>query len=76
MSTLLQKPEILLWLVPLLPLFGFLINSFFGRRMSLASSSAIACGSIVSSFVVAAVLFASSSLPRHTTLLRIRGHVD
>lgn len=59
MRELLQKPEFLLLLVPLMPLIGFLINGFFGRRMALASSGAVACGSIVLSFVIATSLFVS-----------------
>ena len=56
----LKHPHVLLLLVPLLPLFGFLINGFFGKRMSLASSGAVACGSIVLSFGIATILFVTN----------------
>ncbi len=59
MRDLLSNPQVLLWLVPLLPLAGFLINGFFGRRMSLQASGAVACISIVMSFGVAVILFAT-----------------
>ncbi|KAA0209792.1 NADH-quinone oxidoreductase subunit L [bacterium] len=66
MRELLQKPEFLLLLVPLMPLIGFLVNGFFGRRMALASSGAVACGSIVLSFVIATSLFVSLISKGHT----------
>jgi NADH-quinone oxidoreductase subunit L len=39
-----------LWLIPALPLTGFLINGIFGRRFSKALINAIAIGSVVFSF--------------------------
>jgi NADH-quinone oxidoreductase subunit L len=39
-----------LWLIPILPLAGFLINGLFGRRFSKALVSAVAVGSVVLSF--------------------------
>jgi NADH-quinone oxidoreductase subunit L len=39
-----------LWLIPILPLLGFLINGIFGRRFSRGLVSAIAIGSVVLSF--------------------------
>ncbi|MBP9890439.1 MAG: NADH-quinone oxidoreductase subunit L [Planctomycetes bacterium] len=57
MGELLTKPEVMLWLVPLLPLLGFLINGFFGKRMPLSTSGAVACISIVMSFGFAVILF-------------------
>jgi NADH-quinone oxidoreductase subunit L len=42
-------------LIPLLPFVGFLLNATFGRRLSKATAGAIACGSILGSFAVAAV---------------------
>ena len=39
-----------LWLIPILPFAGFLINGLFGRRFSKAVVSTIAIGSVVFSF--------------------------
>ncbi|HUP04654.1 MAG TPA: NADH-quinone oxidoreductase subunit L [Bryobacteraceae bacterium] len=39
-----------LWLIPILPLAGFLINGIFGRRFSKGMVNAIAIGSVVFSF--------------------------
>lgn len=39
-----------LWIIPILPLLGFLINGIFGRRLSNAVVSAIGVGSVVLSF--------------------------
>ena len=39
-----------LWLIPLLPLAGFLINGVFGRRYSKSLVNAVAIGSVVLSF--------------------------
>jgi NADH-quinone oxidoreductase subunit L len=40
-----------LWLIPLLPLAGFLLNGLFGRRFSKAVINAIAVGSVLLSFL-------------------------
>ena len=39
-----------LWLIPLLPLAGFVINGVFGRRFSKSLVNAVAIGSVVLSF--------------------------
>jgi len=39
-----------LWLIPLLPLIGFLINGIFGRRLPKAAVNLVAVGSVVLSF--------------------------
>ncbi len=39
-----------LWLIPILPLAGFVINGLFGRRFSKAAVNAIAIGSVVLAF--------------------------
>jgi NADH-quinone oxidoreductase subunit L len=39
-----------LWLIPILPLLGFLINGLFGRRFSKGLVSAVAIGSVALSF--------------------------
>jgi NADH-quinone oxidoreductase subunit L len=41
-------------LIPLLPLLGFLVNAFVGRRLSKAVSGGLACAVMVVSFAVAA----------------------
>jgi len=40
-----------LWLIPVLPLAGFLLNGIFGRRFSKTVVNAIAIGSVLLSFV-------------------------
>jgi NADH-quinone oxidoreductase subunit L len=39
-----------LWLIPLLPFLGFLINGIFGRKLSKTVINAVAVGSVVLSF--------------------------
>jgi NADH-quinone oxidoreductase subunit L len=45
----------MLLLIPLLPLAGFLVNAALGRRLTKGVSAAIACGSMVASFLVSVV---------------------
>ena len=40
-----------LWLIPVFPLAGFLLNGIFGRRLSKAAINAIGIGSVLLSFV-------------------------
>ena len=40
-----------LWLIPIFPLLGFLLNGLFGRRLPKPAVSAIACGSVLLSFL-------------------------
>ena len=47
----------LIGLVPLFPLIGFLINGFFGKKMSKGLSGTIACLSILASFIVSVLIF-------------------
>ena len=47
----------LIGLVPLFPLIGFIINGFFGKKMSKSMSGAIACISVLASFIVAVLIF-------------------
>ena len=47
----------LIGLVPLFPLIGFLINGFFGKKMSKGLSGAIACVSVLASFIVSVLIF-------------------
>ncbi|MCC6464894.1 MAG: NADH-quinone oxidoreductase subunit L [Planctomycetes bacterium] len=57
MLHLFENKELLLWLVPLAPLFGFLINGFFGRRMNPTSSGGVASASVIVAFLAALSLF-------------------
>jgi NADH-quinone oxidoreductase subunit L len=47
----------LIGLVPLFPLIGFLINGFFGKKMSKGTSGTIACASVLASFVLSVLIF-------------------
>lgn len=47
----------LIALVPLFPLIGFLINGFFGKKMSKGLSGGIACLSVLASFVISILAF-------------------
>ncbi len=47
----------LIGLVPLFPLIGFLINGFFGKKMSKGLSGTIACISVLASFIVSVLIF-------------------
>jgi NADH-quinone oxidoreductase subunit L len=42
-----------IWLIPLFPALGFVINGLLGKRMSKAAINAVACGSVLLSFVTA-----------------------
>jgi NADH-quinone oxidoreductase subunit L len=48
----------MLLLIPLLPLVGFLLTAFFGRRLSKTASGVIACGAMLLSFAVSAAAVA------------------
>ena len=43
-----------LWLIPLFPLVGFLLNGLFGRRLRKPVINAIAIGSVAASFALGA----------------------
>lgn len=47
----------LVGLVPLFPLIGFLINGFFGKKISKGLSGAIASISVLASFIVSLLIF-------------------
>src|ERR1700741_4961392 len=47
----------LVTLVPLFPLIGFLINGFFGKKISKGLSGTVATLSVVASFVVSLLIF-------------------
>ena len=44
-------------LIPLFPLIGFLINGFFGKKISKGSSGAIASIAVLASFIVSVLIF-------------------
>lgn len=44
-------------LIPLFPLIGFLINGFFGKKMSKGLSGAIASIAVLASFIVSVMIF-------------------
>ena len=46
----------MLALIPLLPLLGFLINAFFGKRLSKSLSGGVACAVMVAAFAVSATV--------------------
>jgi NADH-quinone oxidoreductase subunit L len=48
----------MLLLIPLLPLLGFAVNAFFGRRLSKSVSGGIACLVMIASFVVSVIAVA------------------
>src|SRR2546425_1043870 len=45
----------MLLLIPLLPFVGFLVNASFGRRVTKGTSGAVACGTVIASFLVSCV---------------------
>ena len=45
----------MLLLIPLLPLAGFLVNAFFGRRLPKSVSGGLACLAMIASFAVSAL---------------------
>lgn len=47
----------LAWLVPALPLIGFLINGLFRKSLSKGLTSIIGCGVILGSFIISILLF-------------------
>ena len=47
----------LLWLIPLLPLLGAIINGALGKRLSRGAIGAIASGSVALSFVISSGAF-------------------
>jgi len=60
-----------LWLIPVWPLLGFLINGFFGRRIGKGAVGIVACGSVglslLTSVVAVAELLALSAEGRRVT---------
>jgi len=44
-----------LWLIPVLPVIGFLINGLIGRRLPKRAVAGVACGVVLASFVLSAL---------------------
>jgi NADH-quinone oxidoreductase subunit L len=56
----------LIWLIPLFPAVGFVINGLFGKRMPKAAVGVIAAGAVLISFIFAAgAVYQLSQLPEH-----------
>lgn len=47
----------LVWLVPVLPLIGFLINGLFRKQLSKSLVGLIGCGTVLASFVISILIF-------------------
>jgi NADH-quinone oxidoreductase subunit L len=62
----------MLLLIPLLPLAGFVVNAFFGRRLSKSVSGGLACLAMIASFGISAGLvwglLAEGAAPLETTV--------
>jgi NADH-quinone oxidoreductase subunit L len=62
----------MLLLIPLLPLAGFVVNAFFGRRLAKSVSGGLACLAMIASFGISAGLvwglMAEGAAPIETTL--------
>ena len=46
----------ILWLIPFIPLLGFLVNGLFGRRFSKTRVDLVAVGTVITSFVLVVIL--------------------
>ena len=56
----------LIWLIPLFPAAGFVINGLFGKRMPKAAVGTLAAGAVLIAFVFAAgAVYQLSQLPEH-----------
>lgn len=47
----------LVWLVPVLPLIGFLINGLFRKQLSKSLVNLVGCGTVLASFVISILIF-------------------
>jgi NADH-quinone oxidoreductase subunit L len=56
----------LIWLIPLFPAAGFVINGLFGKRMSKSAVGIIASGAVLLSFIFSvAAVYQLAQLPEH-----------
>ena len=59
-----------LYLIPLMPLIGFVVNFFLAERLPKKLTASIACGSVAISFVLSVLAFQSlSSLPESSRVI-------
>jgi NADH-quinone oxidoreductase subunit L len=49
--------QLLIWLIPLLPLIGFLVNGLMGNKIPRGASGLLASVTVLGSFVITVVLF-------------------
>jgi NADH-quinone oxidoreductase subunit L len=62
----------LVGLIPLFPLIGFLINGFFGKKLSKSLSGLIACSAILASFIISVGIFMEARhLPEHSQTINL-----
>jgi NADH-quinone oxidoreductase subunit L len=62
----------LVGLVPLFPLIGFLINGFFGKKLSKSLSGMLASGAVLASFIVSVLIFLEARhLPDHSQTVNL-----
>jgi NADH-quinone oxidoreductase subunit L len=63
----------LLWLIPVFPALGFLVNGLLGRRLGKPAVSAIACGVVLISFILSIAAVAQlAGLPEGSRVLENR----
>ena len=58
----------LVYLVPLLPLIGFVIIGLFGKKLSKAVVSVIGCGAVLGAFAIALGIFFELTGQREKTI--------
>ncbi|MBK7816909.1 MAG: NADH-quinone oxidoreductase subunit L [Sphingobacteriaceae bacterium] len=62
----------LVGLIPFFPLIGFLINGFFGKKLSKSLSGLIACSAILASFILSVGIFMEARhLPEHSQIVNL-----
>jgi len=62
----------LVGLITLFSLIGFLINGFFGKKLSKSLSGFIACSAILASFILSVVIFIEARhLPEHSQIVNL-----
>lgn len=63
--------ESIAWLVIILPLLGFVINSFFGKKLTETTVSVIGSGVVLASFIISILLFSDFVTSGNTEPIRI-----
>src|SRR5882672_4283166 len=59
---------LMVWMVPLLPVFGFLFQTFIGRKLPKPVVSFVSCGVILGSAVLSWMMFASVKTTGHAVV--------